>query len=120
MKNRLLSFKYAWQGFLDLLRHQPNVRIHILAAAVAITLGLWLRINYFEWAFIVGCISSVLVAEAFNTALEYLTDLISPQYNVLAGRAKDAAAAAVLITAAASLVIGWLVLGTKLCKIFFN
>lgn len=111
---RLRSFKYAWQGLKDLWRTQPNMRLHVIAALLAIVFGWWLGINPTEWALIIVCISGVLAAEAFNTAIEYLTDLVSPDYHPLAGKVKDVSAAAVLLVATGSLIIGGMVLGRQL------
>ena len=51
------------------------------------------------WCLSVLSMISVWTAEAFNPALECLTDLASPDLHPLAGKAKDVAAAVVLITA---------------------
>jgi diacylglycerol kinase (ATP) len=59
----------------------------------------------------------VLVTELFNTALEFSIDLISPEFNLLAKKAKDVSAAAVLIAAIFSLVIGFIVFGPKILSL---
>ena len=105
-RRRVHSFRYAFQGLSDLFRSQPNARIHLLVAAAATALGYWCRISRLEWVAIVICIALVLAMEAVNTALEYLTDLVSPEYHPLAGKAKDVAAAAVLLTAVGAAVGG--------------
>lgn len=56
----------------------------------------------------------VWTAEFMNTAIEAVIDLVSPQQNPLAKAGKDIAAAAVLITALASVLIGVLILGPPL------
>ena len=78
---------------------QANAKIHLLAAIVVIIAAIYLNISTLEWCFIVFAISSVIMAEAFNTAIEYVVDLCSPEYHELAGKAKDVAAAAVLVAA---------------------
>ena len=50
-------------------------------------------------------------AELVNTAIEALTDLASPAWHPLAGKAKDVAAGAVLLAALGALVVGALVFG---------
>lgn len=113
---RLLSFKYAFQGLKDLFRSQPNARIHAVFAILALILSWWLGLNTLEWAMIFFAIFGVLAAEAFNTAVEYLTNLVSPDYHPLAGKTKDAAAAAVLLSAGAAALIGLLIIGPKLWR----
>lgn len=68
--------------------------------------GFYFDISSMEWVALVLCIALVFAMEAVNTALEYLTDLVSPGFHPLAGKAKDAAAAAVLLAAAGAVVVG--------------
>lgn len=98
-RKRLQSFGYAFKGVAILLRTQPNARIHLLAALMAVVLAYLLECSNTEWAILLLTIGSVFTAEAFNTALEFLTDLVSPEYHELAGKTKDMAAAAVLFSA---------------------
>jgi len=109
IRNRISSFRYAFQGLSDLFRHQPNARIHLLAAVLAVALGFYYHISRMEWIALSICITLVLALEALNTALEYLTDLVSPDFHPLAGKAKDVAAAAVLLAAAGAVVVGLLI-----------
>jgi diacylglycerol kinase (ATP) len=99
MMKRLMSFKYAFEGLHYLFKTQPNAKIHILLGIAACILGWWLAISIAEWAILVLTIILVFAAEAFNTSIEALTDLASPDIHPLAKIAKDVAAAAVLITA---------------------
>lgn len=80
--------------------------------------GLFLKISSLEWAAIVLCMAIVMALEAVNTALEYLTDLISPTYHPLAGKAKDAAAGAVLLGALGAAVVGVVIFGPKIAALF--
>jgi len=93
----------------DLFRRHPNARIHLLAAVSVVALGIYCQISRMEWIALSICISLVLALEALNTALEYLTDLVSPEFHPLAGKAKDVAAAAVLLVAAGAVVVGLLI-----------
>lgn len=113
-KKRLLSFVYAFQGLRELLKSQPNATLHLVAASLAVGAGFYLGISRLEWMAVAGCIAAVLAAEAFNTALEYLTDLVSPGHHPLAGKAKDVAAAGVLLTALGAAVVGLLIFLPKL------
>ncbi len=109
IRKRISSFRYAFRGLSDLFRRQPNARIHLLAAVSVVALGIYCQISRMEWIALSICISLVLALEALNTALEYLTDLISPEFHPLAGKAKDVAAAAVLLAAAGAVVVGLLI-----------
>ena len=114
VQKRLESFRYAWQGLADLFRTQANARIHLAAAGAAPGAGLALGLSAAEWMVLALTIAVVFAAEAFNTALEYLTDLVSPEPHPLAGKAKDAAAAGVLLTALGSVLVGVLLFLPKL------
>jgi len=109
LKKRIDSFRFAFKGLADLFISQPNARIHAIATIVALILGGVLGLSKIEWCLIVLCIFAVLAAEAFNTALEYLTDLVSPEYHLLAGKTKDVAAAGVLLTAFGALIVGTII-----------
>ncbi len=95
---RIKSFEYAFKGIATLFTTQPNAQIHLLAIIVIVSMGIYLRLAPWEWCAITICIAMVLVSEAINTAIEFLIDLVSPDYHPLAGKAKDVAAAAVLMS----------------------
>jgi diacylglycerol kinase len=108
------SFGYAFEGLRIMLRTQPNFVVHVAAAVVALGLGVLLRLSPAEFALIVLTIALVMVAECVNTALESLSDLVSPGFHPLIKRAKDVSAAAVLIGAIASVAVAILVFGPHL------
>jgi diacylglycerol kinase (ATP) len=102
------SFGYAGAGLSAMLRTTPNFWVHLLAAVVAVLISLVLRLAPFELALVVLAIGVVLAAEAFNTALEALCDVASPDYHPLVKRAKDVSAAAVLVAALAAVGVAGL------------
>jgi len=106
IKKRILSFKYAFNGLKIIIATQHNFMIHLVAAVLVTAAGLIFQISISEWCIIILTIAMVLGAEAFNTSIEKLTDLVSPEYHILAGKIKDIAAASVLIAAIASVIIG--------------
>lgn len=114
LKKRIDSFRFAFKGLADLFISQPNARIHGIVAAIALILGGILGLSKIEWCLIILSIFAVLSAEAFNTALEYLTDLVSPEYHILAGKTKDVAAAGVLLTAIGAFIIGVVIYAPKI------
>ena len=118
IRRRLDSFRYAFQGLADLIRTQPNARIHLAAAAAVAAAGVYFGLSRLEWALVALCIVAVFSLEAVNTALEYLTDLVSPQRHPLAGKAKDVAAAAVLVAAIGAVVVALLIFLPKILERF--
>lgn len=97
-----------------MLRSQHNAWVHAAATFAVVVLGLACRLTPAEWCWVVLAVVAVWTAEALNTAIELLTDLASPGYHPLAGKAKDVAAGAVLITAVGAAVIGLLVFVPRL------
>ena len=114
---RLRSMKCALQGILIMLKSQHNAWIHAAATTAVIALGLCIRLSAGEWCWIVLAIVSVWTAEALNTAFEFLTDVASPGFHPIAGKAKDVAAGAVLLAACGAVAIGFLVLGPHLLEL---
>ncbi|MGP1679831.1 MAG: diacylglycerol kinase family protein [Burkholderiales bacterium] len=113
---RLRSFGHAFRGLKLLLQTQPNARIHAVATVLVVAAGALLRIAPAEWALIVLAIACVWVAEALNTSIEFLVDLVSPDPHPLAGKAKDVAAGAVLVAAIGSAIIGGFVFGPHILR----
>jgi diacylglycerol kinase (ATP) len=111
IESRIKSFKYALGGIVLLVRTQHNARIHALATLVVCAAGFYFGITKMEWCFIVFAISIVWTAEALNTALEFMGDAVSPGHNKLIGKAKDIAAAGVLIASIGAAVIGVIIFG---------
>jgi diacylglycerol kinase len=107
------SFRYAWHGLYLVIRYENNTRVHLLASVTAVALGVFLELGSLEWALVLMQIGLVWAAETFNTALEKLVDLVSPEYHPLAGKVKDIAAGAVLIVSLMSVVVGGIVFGGR-------
>lgn len=105
---------------IALASKERNFRIDIVFALVTIALGFICSISTTEWLIVIVCFGLVLGGETFNSALEALVDLVSPDYHVLAGKAKDCAAGAVLLFALASFVIGCIIFIPKLLTLIFG
>lgn len=114
LRRRARSFVYATRGWLHVLRTQPNAWIHAIISLGVVGLALWLRVSRIEWAILLLTIMLVWMAEFFNTALEAAVDMAMPDIHPLAGTAKDVAAAAVLVGAVGSVIIGLIILGPPL------
>lgn len=108
------SFGFAFRGITALVRSENNARIHLVATLMAVGLGFFLAISALEWAVIGLAIALVWAAEAVNTALERLVDLVSPNYDPRAGDVKDLAAAAVFFLSAGAFLAGVVIFLPKL------
>ena len=105
---RLAAFGHAFRGIVLFLR-EAHGRIHATVTVAIFLMGIWLGVSATDWALLVICITLVLAAEAINTAVERVVDLVSPQWHPLARDAKDLAACGVLITAIGAVVVGVMV-----------
>ncbi|TCN61653.1 diacylglycerol kinase family protein [Acetobacteroides hydrogenigenes] len=117
-RKRALSFKYAFQGIVGLIRAEHNAWIHTFAAVVAVTLGFLLNISVQEWIVVIILIALVLAGEAFNSAIEALADHASDTIHPLIGKAKDFAAGGVLFLATAALIVGCIIFIPKILLLF--
>lgn len=114
-KKRLInSFKYAFEGILQAYVGEQNLKIHTVIAILVIIFGFILKISYTEWLVCLVLIGLVLMAEFFNTSIEYLVDLVSPEIHPLAKATKDTASAGVLMMAIISAIIGLIIFVPKL------
>lgn len=105
-KKRLKSFKHAFNGIKVLLKEEHNSRIHVFASIIVIFLGIFLKISNTEWFIIFILIGFIFALELVNSAIENICDLVSPERNDYIKKAKDQGAAAVLIFAIVSAIIG--------------
>ena len=108
---RAKSFTHAGRGIWVFIKTTHNAWIHLVVLALAVVLGVYFHITVIEWMMLVLAGGFVLVAEAFNTAIEIDIDLTSPEYHPYAKDTKDVAAGAVLIAAVTAATIGIFIFG---------
>lgn len=115
LKNRFLSFRYAFNGLKTLFTQEHNARIHFVIAILTIAIGMVLNISPIEWLIILILIALVFCLEIINTAIEYLCNFISPEWHKAVKDIKDLSAAAVLVAAIISIICGIIIFAPKLC-----
>ena len=115
-RTRPASIRNALRGAVWLLRTQANARIHLLATGGVVAAAWLLRVPGSDWLWLVWSLVLVWMAEAFNTALEFLADEVNEEQRDRIGKAKDVAAFAVLVTAAGAAITGGVVLGRRLLE----
>lgn len=114
LQGRVASLGYAVKGIATLVRTQRNAQIHVTAAVIVVTLGVVANLALTEWCLISFSVAGVWVAEALNTAIEFLADAAVPERHPLVGKAKDVAASGVLIAAVNAVFVGAVVFGSKM------
>lgn len=105
MRKHAISFRNAFAGLWWAIKTQPNFRVHLVLAALAVLLSAYLGITRYEWVLIVFTIVLGLSAELVNTALESMTDLITTEWRQQAKIAKDVSAGMMLVTAAGAVAV---------------
>jgi diacylglycerol kinase len=117
MRSVLRSLKNAFFGLKYCFVTQRNMVIHALVGLLVIAAGFYLKVSKGDLLFLLAAVIMVLVAEAFNTALEKTIDLYTRERNHLARVAKDAAAGAVLLTTFFAVIIGLIIFGPPLWRL---
>jgi diacylglycerol kinase (ATP) len=113
---RLRSVRFAARGIVTMQKSQHNAWLHTTSTLAVALVGYICHLDRTEWSLIVFAVVAVWVAEALNTAVEYLTDVASPGFHPIAGKAKDVAAGGVLIAAIGSAIVGIMVFGPHLLR----
>lgn len=108
------SFQYAFEGLKGGLLSERNLGIHFFVMIVVIICGFLFQINLFEWMICMVLFGLVISAELMNTAVEVTVDICSPKIHPKAKLAKDTAAAAVLVLALVSCMVGSLIFIPKI------
>lgn len=123
LPSRLKSIRIALEGIKYVLITQQNAWIHGAFTLAVILFALLLRITRVELVSLLLVIGLVWTAEIFNTAMEVLVDMVSPEHSQGAKIIKDISAGAVLISAIISVLVGIMVFGPKVLlfvRILFN
>jgi diacylglycerol kinase len=106
--------RYALDGIKYVLETQQNARIQLFFTLAVFILGFLFGITRMEWITLALTVGLVWAAELFNTAVEVMVDLISPEQHIGAKISKDISAGSVLVTAFISILGGLLIFGPPL------
>lgn len=110
------SFLHAFSGWWYVIRSQKNAWVHTASTIIVLAIAIWLALPAWQIAILILTISIVWTSEFINSALEAVVDLASPYKHPLAKVGKDVGAAAVLIAALSSVIVGILLLGPPLLE----
>lgn len=121
LKGVIDSLNYAFDGIIDTIKTESNMKIHIIIASLVLISSLFFKLSKLEIIILFVTISLVLITELLNTAVESITDLITnKEYSEYAKKAKDASAAAVLIAAINSIIVAYFIFFNKLNPITYS
>ncbi|MEO5635139.1 MAG: diacylglycerol kinase family protein [Candidatus Paceibacterota bacterium] len=111
---RFRSIRHALRGVKIFFTTTHNAWIEISFSIFAILFGIFFQISSIEWMLIVLAMGLVLVAEAFNTAIEIDINLTSPEYHPYARDTKDVAAGAVFLMSLVALIVALIIFLPKI------
>lgn len=109
IKRIIKSFGYAINGVKVAYKDEPNMKIHVLMATIVILCAIFLKASLIEWLILLLLIGMVIAGEVLNTALENFVDLVTKEYNPLAGKVKDTAAGFVMVLAILAAIVGLII-----------
>jgi diacylglycerol kinase (ATP) len=112
------NFSYAVKGIMVFVRREYSARILLSIAILVVLAGFYFRIEANEWLAVVICIGLVLAMELMNSAVEMLVDKLWPDYHETAGKIKDLAAGAVLLSSFAAALVGCIIFLPKVLSLF--
>ena len=112
------TFRNARKGFRLVIKSERNVRVHLVVGSIVITLAILLQFDLIKFAILLFAISSVIVTEMLNTAIEFTLDsYYHNRYNKMVGMAKDISAGAVMLATVISIAVGCLVFGQAIIEL---
>jgi len=117
-KKLMKSFKYAFEGIHYALYSDQNLVIHFMVGIVVVVVSILFQVNPFEMGILGLTILLVIAAEMINSAIEQMVDLITNEHRKEAKIAKDVSAGMVLLISMGSVIIGILIFGPYILRIF--
>ena len=118
IKRLFKSFVYAFRGLFKTFREEQNLQIQAIIALFIVLLAWTLQINKIEWCLLIVVISLVILAEIINSAVERITDVLKPRINSYVKEIKDIMAAAVMLASLTAVIIGIIILGPYIIRLF--
>ena len=103
------SFVYASRGLARVYREEQNFRLELVVGLVVLLVAWGLGVSSWEKAILALTIGFVLLMEIVNSLVELMSDLLKPKLNVYVRAIKDLGAAAVLMSALTSVLVGVLI-----------
>ena len=121
-KNRdlITSLEFAFTGILTAIQEERNMRKHAATSLIVILAGFIFRVSRIEWLFLLLSIFLVIAFEILNSAIENVVDLASHyHFDMLAKKAKDMAAGAVLVVSLFAAVTGLIIFIPRIWDLIF-
>ena len=121
-KNRdlLSSLDFALTGTFTAFQEERNMRKHAVTSLLVVLAGFVFQVSKIEWLFLLLSIFLVIAFEILNSAIENVVDLASHyHFSMLAKKAKDMAAGAVLVVSLFAAVTGLIIFIPRIWDLLF-
>ena len=112
------SFNHAIDGIIYCLKYEHNMIVILSATIIAVACGLFFKIDFYEWLFIILICGAIAACEMINSSIEATIDLVTTEVHPLAKIAKDTASSATLILCITALVGGLIIFLPKIMILF--
>jgi diacylglycerol kinase len=112
------KFAEAGRGMKLGVRGHSSFYVHFFVAAAVVAVAVALQCNWVEWALLAGCIGGVFTAELFNSAIETLFHALDAETKNRMVGCLDIAAGAVLMASLTAAVVGAIVFGQRLVRLY--
>ena len=109
VRNFFASVRYAIEGFLAALKHEPSFREDFLFVILLVPLAIILPVGAVATALMIASLLLIMIVELLNSAIEWTIDYLRPEIHPLAKRVKDMASAAVFVSYVNCIIV-WIVL----------
>lgn len=111
------KFGVAFKGIHTVFKEESSFRYQSLIFILVLILGYLVKLSTVEWTTIIISSTIVLSLEIINTSIENVVDLVSQDYNKLAGKVKDIAAGGVLLASISAVIIGIIIFYPKIMNL---
>lgn len=118
IKRTTRKFTNAMKGMVVMVKEERSLWVHLFTTLVIVIMGVIFEIDTYEWIAVIIAIALVIGFEILNTAIEYLVDIVSFEYNVKAKKIKDVAAMATLVVTIAAVIIGLIIFLPEFAELF--
>lgn len=105
---------YALRGVTGAVARESNFWVYAAVSALVAALAAWLDVSAERWCLLVLCMTTVVVAEMFNTSIEHLARAITRELHPEIRDALDVASGAVVLASIGAALVGLVVLGPPL------
>lgn len=113
--NFFKNTSYALKGLIDLIKNETSFKIELIVTIILIPVIIFIDTNLTNKAILFITLMGMILAEAINSAIERVVDLVTIEHNTMAGRAKDVGSTIVFISISI-FVITWVIILFDICQ----